>query len=92
MTRYGRVLITIVFVGLLLTPSLIRRFGQPASARSDDGSVNALSQYGFRLTDATTAAGLDFVHHGPTLDSEAVAHHAAGGVDGCGRLRGRLRS
>jgi len=70
MTRYGRVLVIILFAGLLLTPSLIRRFGQPATARADQGSANAQSQHGFRLTDATRAAGIDFVHEGPTLDSK----------------------
>jgi enediyne biosynthesis protein E4 len=73
MNRSARAVLTLVFVGLLLTPFLIRRFGQPAAATRTTGSVNALAQYGFRLTESAKAAGLDFVHGAPTLDAR-LAH------------------
>ncbi|HEY7055317.1 MAG TPA: hypothetical protein VH458_02270, partial [Vicinamibacterales bacterium] len=69
----GRALVIIVFVGLLLTPFLIRRFGGASTVGRDPGTVNALSQYGFRLTESAKAAGIDFVHQGPTLDPK-LAH------------------
>jgi hypothetical protein len=69
----GRALVIIVFVGLLLTPFLIRRFGGASTVGRDPGTVNALSQYGFRLTESAKAAGIDFVHQGPTLDRK-LAH------------------
>jgi hypothetical protein len=73
MNRYARAVLALVFVGLLLTPFLIRRFGQPAAATPPTGSADALAQYGFRLTESSKAAGLDFVHGAPTLDSK-LAH------------------
>ena len=38
MNRYARLVLVVVFVGLLLTPFLIRRFGQPAGARAAVGA------------------------------------------------------
>ena len=35
--------------------------------------MNALAQYGFRLTESAKSAGLDFVHDAPTLDPK-LAH------------------
>ena len=73
MRPYARAVLAVIFVGLLLTPFLIRRFSQPASAIDTSGRVNALAQYGFRLTESAKAAGLDFVHDAPTLDPK-LAH------------------
>ena len=72
MKRYARIVLAVIFVGLLLTPFLIRRFGQPASATGTPRR-DALTQYGFRLTESAKAAGLDFVHEAPTLDPK-LAH------------------
>jgi hypothetical protein len=65
--------LAVVFVGLLMTPFLIRRYGQPAGAAVTSGSADALARYGFRLTESAKAAGLEFVHDGPTLDPR-LAH------------------
>ena len=73
MTRYARAVLAVIFVGLLMTPFLIRRFNQPASPTVSFGHVNALTQYGFRLTESAKAAGLEFVHEAPTLDAR-LAH------------------
>jgi hypothetical protein len=73
MTRYARVALAVIFVGLLMTPFLIRRFSQPASPIATSGHVDALKQYGFRLTESAKAAGLEFVHGAPTLDPK-LAH------------------
>src|SRR5262245_38012743 len=73
MNRYARAVLALVFVGLLLTPLLIRRFSHPVFAPGTTGSVNALTQYGFRLTESAKPAGLNFVHGGPTLDPK-LAH------------------
>ncbi len=73
MNRAARAVLVLVFVGLLLTPSLIRRFGGAAVAPRSTAAVNALTQYGFRLTESARAAGLDFVHGAPTLDPR-LAH------------------
>src|SRR5262245_44953821 len=71
MKRYARPLLALVFAGLLATPYLVRRFGQPAASRGGDG--DAQERYGFRLVESAKAAGLDFVHEGPTLDVK-LAH------------------
>jgi hypothetical protein len=68
MNRSVRIVVIILFLGLLLTPYLIRRFGHHAPERG-----NSIAQYGFRLTESAKAAGLDFVHEGPTLDPK-LAH------------------
>jgi hypothetical protein len=61
MNRPVRVIVALIFIGLLLTPFLIRRFGQP---------VAVSNQYGFRLTESAKAAGLDMLHEAPTLDAQ----------------------
>jgi hypothetical protein len=73
MTRYARVVLAVIFVGLLTTPFLIRRFNQPRGGIAPSGDVNALTQYGFRLTESAKTAGLEFVHEAPTLDPK-LAH------------------
>jgi hypothetical protein len=73
MTRYARAVLAVIFAGLLVTPFLIRRFNQPAGEIATSGRVNALTQYGFRLTESAKAAGLEFVHDAPTLDPR-LAH------------------
>jgi len=70
MKRFGRPVLTVVFVLLLATPALIRRFG--ARAPEATGAA-ATPRHGFRLTESAKAAGIDFVHEGPTLDSK-LAH------------------
>ena len=70
MKRYLRPLLTVVFVGLLATPLVVRRIRQESQAPA--GS-DPLKQYGFRLTESSKAAGLDFVHEAPTLDPK-LAH------------------
>jgi hypothetical protein len=73
MRRYARPVLAVVFLALLATPFVVRRFGRPASATAAAGHGNPLAQYGFRLSESAKAAGLDFVHEGPTLDPK-LAH------------------
>src|SRR5215218_4772825 len=72
MRRYARPALVVVFVAMLATPALIRRFGgraTPSAPAADD----APARYGFRLTESARAAGIEFVHEGPTLDAK-LAH------------------
>src|ERR1700678_3528642 len=67
----ARILVTIFFAGLLATPYLVRRFSparQPAGATID--RQTALARYGFYLEEVSHAAGIDFVHQAPMLDSK----------------------
>jgi enediyne biosynthesis protein E4 len=64
-----RPLLAVLFLAMLATPVLMRRFrSAPAPAGSDP-----LERYGFRLTEDARASGLDFVHEAPTLDAR-LAH------------------
>jgi hypothetical protein len=69
MNRYARLVLVVIFAGLLATPFLIRRFARPAGAAAPSSHADPIAQYGFRLTESAKAAGLDVVHDGPTLDA-----------------------
>lgn len=71
MRRYARPLLALVFLGLLATPSLMRRYSGRASVV--EAGVDPLQRYGFRFTEVSRDAGVDFVHQGPTLDPK-LAH------------------
>jgi hypothetical protein len=72
MTRYARPVLALVFIALLATPYLMRRYGPRAAVAA--GTVSdPRSQYGFRLKESAKAAGIDFVHEAPTLDAR-LAH------------------
>ena len=71
MKRYARPAVAIAFVAMLATPALIRRFGDRAAPSAAAG--DPAMRYGFRLTEAAKASGIDFVHEAPTLDAR-LAH------------------
>jgi hypothetical protein len=65
-----RSIVTIIFVVLVFSPLLIKRF----SASRNDAKIKldaqtALSRHGFYFQEVSHAAGVDFVHQAPTLDS-----------------------
>lgn len=71
----ARVLLVIFFVGLLATPIVVKRL---SSARNSLASQApdidaAIARHGFYLQEVSHAAGIDFVHQGPTLDPK-LAH------------------
>lgn len=70
----ARILLTVFFIGLLLTPIAIRRFSaaRKVSTNASDMSA-ALAHHGFYLQEVSRQAGIDFVHQGPTLDPK-LAH------------------
>jgi hypothetical protein len=67
MMRLTKPLLTLLFVALLATPLLIRRFGARAPV-APAASGEALTRYGFQLTEVAKGAGVYFQHEGPTLD------------------------
>lgn len=74
MKRYARPVLGLLFVLMLATPALIRRYGGPGAAAPVAASnADAQSRYGFRLIESSKLAGLDFVHESPTLDPK-LAH------------------
>ncbi len=67
--RIARVLLGIFFVGLIVTPLVIRRL----SARRDPNragfdAATALARHGFYLKEVSHSAGINFVHQAPALD------------------------
>lgn len=73
MNRSARILLTLIFAGLLVTPLAMRRLSRAPVAADASRSADALRQYGFRLAESSKAAGLDMVHGAPTLDPK-LAH------------------
>ena len=72
MSRFGKPVLVLFFLALLATPYLMRHYGPRAAAVARAG-VDPRTQYGFRLAESSRAAGLAFVHEGPTLDAK-LAH------------------
>ena len=71
----ARILLSIFFVGLLLTPLLVRRLSsqrKPSARMALDRKAD-MQRYGFYLAENAHAAGIDFVHQGPKLDSKLSA-------------------
>src|SRR5882724_2408986 len=67
--RIARIVLGILFVGLLATPLVMKRISaRRAEDRSSVGADTALARHGFRLEEVSRAAGIDFVHHSPQLD------------------------
>ena len=71
----GRIVLAFFFVGLLATPSLIKRaFSKRAATTStalDAGA--AIARHGFYLDEVSQAAGIHFVHQAPELDPKLEA-------------------
>jgi hypothetical protein len=67
--KSGKILLAIFFIGLLATPLVIRwRAARKAAADAQMSAKVALERHGFYLQEVSHAAGVDFVHQGPTLD------------------------
>lgn len=71
MTRYARPLLALLFLALLATPWLMRHFGRRAVVA--EATSDPRTRYGFRMTESSRTAGLNFVHAAPTLDAK-LAH------------------
>ncbi len=71
----ARIVLIIFFAGLLLTPIVVKRMSseRKASAATTLDIASAVARHGFYLQEVSHAAGIDFVHQGPTLDPQ-LAH------------------
>ena len=72
MKRYARPVLAVVFLLLLATPAIIRRWSQPSDGAAPAAADPTL-RYGFALREASKSAGIEFVHEAPTLDAK-LAH------------------
>jgi enediyne biosynthesis protein E4 len=66
--RIARTLLTILFIGLLATPAIIRRVSAGQNARLD--KATALARHGFYLEEVSKQAGVNFLHQAPALDAK----------------------
>ena len=73
MKRFARPVLAVIFVAMLATPALVRRFGTPAGPAASLHADAAHARYGFRLTESSSAAGITFTHQAPRLDPK-LAH------------------
>ena len=68
----ARIILTVVFVGMLAIPAAMRRVTSrrslPAAAHTDCQS--ALTRYGFCFEEVSKQAGIHFVHEAPVLDAK----------------------
>jgi len=65
----ARIILAIVFVGLLATPLAVKQVSarrQEAQEKLNEGQ--ALTRYGFHLQEVSQQAGVTFIHQAPTLD------------------------
>ncbi len=66
----ARIILTIVFAGMLATPAVMRRIASrralPVATHTDCQS--ALTRYGFCFEEVSQQAGIHFVHEAPVLD------------------------
>jgi len=71
----ARIVLSIFFVGLLLTPVVVKKVSSArrSSLKTTLDTNAALVRHGFYLQEVSRAAGIDFVHQGPTLDPK-LAH------------------
>jgi len=67
----GRIALAIVFAALVVSPLIIRRLtSHEESTRTRLSAQAALARHGFYLQEVSHAAGVNFVHQGPTLDPQ----------------------
>ncbi len=73
--RILRILLGLLFLGMLLIPALIRRATrkQRNADRVTLDVQDSLSRHGFHLEEVSHAAGVDFIHQAPVLDPQ-LAH------------------
>jgi hypothetical protein len=73
-SQVTRVVLVLFFVGLLLTPTVLRRFQSTSTRTSQIASPGAassdLNSYGFRLEEVSKQSGVDFTHRAPKLDAK----------------------
>jgi hypothetical protein len=65
----ARILLSIVFVALVLSPIAIKRWeARRDASKSQLDAQTALGRHGFYFQEVSHAAGVNFVHQAPTLD------------------------
>jgi enediyne biosynthesis protein E4 len=68
-----KLLLSLFFAGLLATPVVLKRTSALRTGPGPDAKSAALSRYGFFLEEVSHSAGIDFMHHAPTLDPKLAS-------------------
>jgi hypothetical protein len=72
--QIGKVLLALIFVGLIATPIIMKEVAARREAnRSKADEKTALARHGFYLEEVSHAAGIDFVHQAPALDPKLTS-------------------
>lgn len=66
--KMPRIVLAILFAGLLVSPVAMRWLSARRVAKDDGDRKTALARHGFYLQEVSHEVGIDFVHQGPTLD------------------------
>lgn len=67
--KTARVVLGIIFLGLLVTPILIRRVSSKhASIKTALDANTSVARHGFHLEEVAQASGIHFIHQAPDLD------------------------
>jgi enediyne biosynthesis protein E4 len=67
--RIARIILTLLFLGLLAAPVIMKRFAaQREKAQAGADAKSALARHGFYLQEVSQSAGINFVHQSPALD------------------------
>ena len=66
--RVKKLVLAVFFLGLLATPAIMRWWSARYSQQTALDSKTALERHGFYLQEVSHAAGVNFLHEGPTLD------------------------
>jgi hypothetical protein len=67
MKLYTKTFLIVLFLALLATPFVIKRFYHPEN-KSGGGKENALKRYGFSFEEVANPSGVNFTHRAPKLD------------------------
>jgi hypothetical protein len=66
-----RVVVSVIFVGLVFSPLAIKRFeARRGAAKTKLDAQTALGRHGFYFEEVAHAAGVNFVHQAPSLDAK----------------------
>ena len=67
--RLAKIILIVVFVGLIATPVVLRRLAAQREKRINTGDAqSALNRYGVRFDEVAHSIGVNFIHQAPKLD------------------------
>ncbi len=68
MKRFTKIFLIVLFLALLATPFVVKRFYNSAGSKID--TETAMKRYGFYFEEVAKKSGVDFTHRSPVLDKK----------------------